>query len=140
MKAVNPLTDHEKITLKEVIANHPKNRVRIRAHAIILSDKGYSILALTDILDAKFETISSWIDHWEACGMLGLYDAVRIGRKPIYTEAEVYRLKSLVDEEPHQLKRAQAILEEETGKKSSLDTIKRNIKKVITVTKEPDTH
>ena len=72
--------------------------------------------------------------------MLGLYDAVRIGRKPIYTEAEVYRLKSLVDEEPHQLKRAQAILEEETGKKSSLDTIKRNIKKVITVTKEPDTH
>lgn len=48
--------------------------------------------------------------------MIGLYDAVRIGRKPIYTEAEVYRLKSLVDEEPHQLKRAQAILEDETGK------------------------
>lgn len=77
-------------------------------------------MALTDIFDAKFDTISSWVDHWEACGIVRLYDAVCIGRKPIYTEAEVYRLKSLVNEEPHQLKRAQAILEEETGKKIQL--------------------
>ena len=81
-------------------------------------------MALTDIFDAKFDTILSYINHWEACGIIGLYDAVRIDRKPIYTETKVYRLRSLVDEEPHQLKRAQAILEEETGKKFSLDTIK----------------
>ncbi|CAG22741.1 hypothetical protein PBPRB0869 [Photobacterium profundum SS9] len=140
MKAVNPLTENEQITLKEAIANHPKNRVRTRAHAIFLSDKGYTILTLTDIFDAKFETVSSWIDHWGTSGIVGLYDATRIGRKPIYTETEVQRLKSLIDDEPHQLKRAQAILEEETGKKSSLDTLKRNIKKVATVTKGLGTH
>lgn len=140
MKSVKPLTTDEKITLKEAIANHPKNRVRTRAHAIILSDKGYPIMKLADIFETKFDTISSWIDQWELNGIMGIYDGIRIGRKPIYTEDEIQLLISFIDEEPHQIKRAQALLEEATGKKSCLDTIKINIKKMASVTKEHDTH
>ena len=71
---------------------------------------------------------------------MGIYDGIRIGRKPIYTEEEIQLLISFMDEEPHQIKRAQALLEEATDKKSCLDTIKINIKKMASVTKEHDTH
>ena len=52
MKLVKLLITHEKIILKEAIANHPKNRVQTRAHAIIFSDKGYPIMKLAGVLSA----------------------------------------------------------------------------------------
>jgi len=136
MKIVKPLSHDELITLQEAYANHPKKRVRIRAHAIILSNKNYPIKALADIFDAKFETVSLWLDLWEQNGVSGLFDAPRKGRPSIYTSVDIEVLKEFVDEEPHQLKRAKAKLESITKKKSSLNTIKRLLKKQDTATKE----
>ena len=60
---------------------------------------------------------------------MGLLEPTLTGRETIYNDVEAQRLKELVDEEPHQLKRAQSILEQETGKKASLYTLKRMLKK-----------
>lgn len=138
MKAVKTLSHDELITLQEAYANHPKKRVRVRAHAIMLSNKGYPIKVLANIFDAKFETVSLWLDLWEQNGVAGLFDAPRKGRPSIYTCAEIDILKKLVDEEPHQLKQAQSKLESITKKRSSLNTIKRLLKKQGTAIKEPD--
>ena len=72
---------------------------------------------------------SQWVDRWYEQGIMGLLEPTLTGRETIYNDVEAQRLKELVDEEPHQLKRAQSILEQETGKKASLYTLKRMLKK-----------
>jgi len=99
------------------------------AHAMLLSAKGYSCDAIADILSAHRTTVSLWIDAWHAKGLAGLRDEPRPGRPPIYSAAERARLQALVDEQPHQLKAAQARLEAETGKTASPRTVKRCLKK-----------
>ena len=61
---------------------------------------------------------------------IGLYDLPRSGRMPIFNEEDVKLLKSLTDEEPRKIKCTQAKMEKETGKKASLFTVKRALKKV----------
>ena len=140
MKSVKPLSKDELITLQEAYANHPKKRVRIRAHAIILSSKKYSIKVLADIFDTRFDTVSLWLDLWDENGITGLFDAPRKGRPLIYNSNDIEILKALVDKEPHQLKQVKATFELKTNKKSSSGTIKRLLKKTGIVIKEQDIH
>ena len=58
----------------------------------------------------------------------GERDAPRIGRPPIYNAEQQQRLRELVDEEPRQLKRAQARLAAETGKPAGTRTLTRILK------------
>ena len=41
MNFIEPLEEAEKITLREMHANHSSPSVRMRAHAVLLSDKGF---------------------------------------------------------------------------------------------------
>jgi len=89
-----------------------------------------------DIADLSFVTpdvVSNWLNHWESDGLSGLYDAPRHGRPPIYTKSDGVHLKAFLDESPQQLRQAQAQLTELTGKSSSLDTVKRLLKKTPTI-------
>ncbi len=51
----------------------------MRAHAILLSSKGFSIDDITFISDAHRDSVSSWIDHWNKHEIKGLYDKPRSG-------------------------------------------------------------
>lgn len=130
MKTVSTLTEAEQITLTAAYHDGPWPAFRQRAHAMLLSAKGYSCDAIADILSAHRTTVSLWIDAWNAKGLAGLRDEQRPGRPPIYSDAERARLQALVDEQPHQLKAAQARLEAETGKAASTMTVKRCLKKI----------
>lgn len=129
MKNVTPLTEETQQTLQEMQLNHPKSQCRRRAQAILLNAKGFSIPKLVKIISVRRNTISQWIDQWEDYGLVGLYDLPRSGRPPIFNEEEVELLKSITDEEPRKIKRTQAKMEEKTGKKASIDTLKRALKK-----------
>jgi transposase len=87
---------------------------------------------LWSILDVRRDAISEWITRWEEEGLIGLYDRPRPGRPSIYTETEVELLKTLVDEDPRQIKTAQTKLIELTEKESSTSTLKRVLKKNLT--------
>ena len=130
MKFAQPIPEAVRVTLQEMHMNHPTFRCRQRAQAILLSVRGFSIAELWSILDVRRDAISGWIDRWESEGLLGLYDRPRTGRPTIYTEAEVDQLKTLVDDEPRQIKTAQIQLAEMTGKEASTSTLKRLLKKV----------
>ena len=52
----------------------------MRAHAILLSAKGYRLDQLADIFEADRDTVSRWLDDWLTCGLEGLSDAPRPGR------------------------------------------------------------
>lgn len=136
MKYITPLTEAEQITLENAQKNHEHHRTRIRAHAILLSHKRYTISQLSDIFDAGRDTISIWLNNWENKGIVGLFDESRSGRPPCLTEKEQKQLTVYIDEDPHQLKSAIARLEKETGKKVSAQTYKRVLKKTIIALKD----
>ena len=128
MKFAQPIPEEVRVTLTEMYMNHPTFRCRQRAQAILLSVRGFTIEALWSILDVRRDAISGWIDRWEEEGLLGLYDRPRAGRPRIYTEVEVNLLKTLVDEEPRQIKTARIQLADMTQKTASTSTLKRLLK------------
>ena len=129
MKFVQTLSDAELCTLTDAYTFGPQPGFRRRAHAIVLSHKGYSIIQISDILGSHRETVSIWFDAWKEEGLCGLKAETRPGRPSIYDASERERLKALVAESPHQLKTVQAQLEQETGKTSCTETVKRALKK-----------
>lgn len=130
MKFAEPIPEEVRETLQEMYMKHPTFRCRQRAQAIMLSARGFTINQLRAILEVRRDAISDWLDRWESEGLLGLYDLPRTGRPSIYTDAEVDQLKTLVDDEPRQIKTAQIQLAEMTGKEASTSTLKRLLKKV----------
>jgi len=130
LKFIKPLSHVEKQTLEEAHRNHSTFRVRYRAQALLLNARGYSVVQLQNLFQVGRDTVSAWLDRWEREGIVGLFDEVRSGRPPIFTHDEQDKLKTYVDENPHQLKEAAARLNEETGKHASLYTHKRALKKI----------
>lgn len=102
----------------------------MRAHAILLSSRHYSIPQLADIFDIDRDTISHWIDLWKTKGLMAVFDEKRSGRPPILTDDELQRLTELVQVEPRQLKKSHAQLSLETGKKFSLQCLISALKKM----------
>ena len=133
MKYVSSFIEAIRQTLHEMYLNHPKPRCRQRAQAILLNAEGFNIPKLVEIFPVRRNAISDWIDRWEKYGLMGLYDLPCSGRTPIYNAQEVERLKAITDEEPRKIKRTQAKMEEETGKKASIFTIKRALKKSMAI-------
>lgn len=128
MKFAKPLSPSQKQELEQIYKHHSQHRVRQRAHAILLSDRGYPIKALAALYDVKRDTMSAWLDAWEADGVSGLAEDPRSGRPMLLTEDNREQFKALLDENPHQLKRTVACFEEDTGVSASLKTYKRTLK------------
>lgn len=129
MKFVSPISKETEQKLNEIYKNSDTFRLRQRAHAILLSARGYKLEQLQDILQVDRDTLSVWIDRFEAKGIEGLSDLPRSGRPSIYDNEELLTFKEMVDKEPRKIKQAQAALQESTGKTSSLDTLKNGLKK-----------
>ena len=88
MNFTEPLEEAEKITLREMLANHPSSSVRMRAHAVLLSEKGFRIKELAEIFDKCRQTVSGWITAWRRDGLTGLFNASGGGRAKTLTEGE----------------------------------------------------
>ena len=126
----NPaLSEAECETLRAAWKDGPNGRVRRRAQAVYLAHRGYGRIALSALFEVGVDTISAWLDGWERAGLRGWYDEPRAGRPPIYTLDEAARLCEWLDEEPRQLRQAQARLAQATGKPASRQTVRRIVKK-----------
>lgn len=88
MNFTEPLEEAEKITLREMHANHPSHSVRMRAHAVLLSEKGFEIKELSEIFDKCGQAVSGWITSWRRGGLTGLFNASGGGRPKKLTEEE----------------------------------------------------
>lgn len=131
MKYVTPLASQDKDALTLVYQTHTNHRVRQRAHAILLSNRGYKIPDISLLLESHRDRVSAWIDRWHQEGITGLYDHPRSGRPLIYNHEDIDYLKQALDKQPQQLGLAKADLEQFTGKKSSKGTLKRALKKAL---------
>ena len=125
LKFVAKLTPEEEATLTEAHRNHPSFRVRQWAYAILLNNRKCVAAWLGGLFGAQHETVSSWLDKWEAGGLMGIYDCPRSGRPARFTAGEQADFLGYIDENPHQPKAAAARLVEKTGKEAGHDAFKR---------------
>ncbi|MEZ4913230.1 MAG: helix-turn-helix domain-containing protein [Chitinophagales bacterium] len=63
-------------------------RVRHRAQALLLSDKGFDIATLSNIFGVYRDTISVWFSNWERAGEEGLLDKAKSGRPRKFSAEE----------------------------------------------------
>lgn len=129
MKFVKKLAEPVIITLKELMKNHHNHKARIRAHSILLSDSGYKMDQIADILFInQTDTISLWFNLWDSIGLIGLFDEKRSGRPEILSSDEKVEAIKSAKESPRNLRLSLADLYDKTKKMVSLDTLKRILK------------
>src|SRR2546427_6491514 len=87
-KFVNPLTSAQRDQLGEIMKSSAPQRKRMRAHAILLSERRYSIDQIADIYQVDRDRVSQWLDWWEGDQFDGLDYYPRSGRPPKLTENE----------------------------------------------------
>ena len=116
MKFVNSLSESEQAVLEQTHRVGATHRVRQRAHAVLLSAKGYSLEQLADIFSVDRDVVSSWLTRWQTNGMDGLADAAKSGR-PRKVDAKVEA--ALVDLLAHPTPNLKSVVEAELKKKKS---------------------
>lgn len=124
MKFVEPLDPQTRQTLRDLSRNHNNARVRQRAHAVLLSDKGYKIDSIADIFEVDRDTVSRWLDNWQARRLDGLPDDPRTGRPPTLSDQEQDQALKMVLEDPRQIKLGLAKIREYFETTLSLDWLR----------------
>ena len=74
------LTTSEQKALKHIADTSSDRRERSRAHALLLSAKGYYVEQLADIFFVDRDTIARWLDRWQESKASSLKDGQRSGR------------------------------------------------------------
>lgn len=102
-KHVHPLSDSELTELQQVIAKHPKPRVRVRAIMIRMSHEGLSAPEIATLLGVSRQTVLHQIQRYEDSGIIGIEDRPRPGA-PAKANAEyIAKLKEAVASDPREL-------------------------------------
>ncbi len=81
MKFISALTEADQKALEALHRDGKTHRQRQRAHAVLLSSKGFALEQLADIFSADRDTVSGWLDQWQERGLSGLADAPKPGRR-----------------------------------------------------------
>lgn len=105
-KFVQGLTDDKQRQLKAIMKSDAPQSKRKRAHAILLSFRGYSIDQIADIYEIDRDRVSQWFEWWAELEFDGLGDERRSGRPPKLSVAEQEQAVEIVQEEPRSIKRA----------------------------------
>jgi len=126
---IKKLTKAQVLRLEQIRDNGENNRIRHRAHAILLSFQETSVNELVRIFQSNRNTICGWLDRWESEGFQGLADKPRPGAPSKLDEQEQVRALELLELTPQSSNTALLELQKETGKQISLDTLKRLAKK-----------
>ena len=88
MKFIAALTQADQTALENMHHQAKTHRQRQRAHAVLLSSKGFTLEQLADIfsvdrdtVSVDRDTVSGWLDAWQQRGLDGLADAPKPGRR-----------------------------------------------------------
>lgn len=116
-KFVQDLTDEQQRQLKVIMKSNAPQSKRKRAHAILLSYRGYSIDQIASIYEVDRDRVSCWFEWWASAGFEGLGDDERSGRPPKLSIAEQAQAVEIVGEEPRSVKRAVSEISQRIKKK-----------------------
>lgn len=128
------ITEVEEKALKEGWKNGKRATFRQRCHYILLSHQGKEILEISEIYQVSRQVIYKWFNKYEKEGISGLYTGKGQGRPAIIridNETEIKRVEELVEASPQNLKIVVGQIEEEFGRKMSVKTLQRILKKKV---------
>jgi len=82
------LTTQQTQQLTQLYKTSQNHRERQRAHALLLSQRNYTIPDLADLFEVDRDTISRWMDRWrewltDSQKTLALHDQTRSGRPAV---------------------------------------------------------
>lgn len=126
------LSPEEILTLAEGVKHHLKAHFRTRCESLLLSNRGYTVIAIAELLEVRTHTVRFWMDNWEQQGLVGLNIRPGRGRKlslPINKPAFLEDLQTQIRLNPQSL----AVVALEMSKKwdclLSKESLQRFIKK-----------
>jgi transposase len=117
-KFVQDLTDEQQSGLQAVMKSDSPHRKRMRAHAILLSARRFSIDQIAAIYEVDRDRVSVRLDWWQAAQFDGLEDEPRTGRPPKLSTDEQVAILEIVKQEPRSTRRAVSEFHERSKKKS----------------------
>lgn len=123
-KFVKPLRAEQREELQAVMKSAAPQRKRMRAHAVLLSARHYSLDQIADIYQVDRDRVSQWLERWEADQVDGLDDEPRSGRPPKLTEAERQDALKITLQEPRSIKTGLQRIADEVGKLLSGETLR----------------
>jgi transposase len=85
-KFVKPLTQAQQQRLQEIQKTAPAHRTRMRAHAVLLSARGYTLDQIADIYQQDRDRVSLWLDWWSNDAYDGLADDPKSGRPALLAD------------------------------------------------------
>lgn len=124
---VSPLTAAERESLKTTFKTHSSHSARVRAHAVLLSERQFSIDQIAEIFEVNRNTVAEWLDRWEE--EYSIEDTPGRGRKPKLDEEEQKEVVKMIDEQPQSSREVLGQVEQKMGKTISQDTLRRLAKK-----------
>src|SRR5258706_2511078 len=66
----------------EAVSRQATGRVALRAHMVLLSDRGYSVPEIATIYACGVDVVRTWLHRYTPHGVAGLQDHPRSGRPP----------------------------------------------------------
>jgi len=127
-KFVKPLTSKQREQLREIMTSAAPQRKRMRAHAVLLSERRYAIDQIADIYQVDRDRVSQWVDWWEEYQFDGLDDDSRSGRPPKLNEQEQKQALKIALKEPRAIKHGLKCIADEIVKIISCETLNALLK------------
>lgn len=124
-KFVAPLTPEQEARLEEILKTAPTHRRRMRAHAVLLSHRKYSVDEIADIYQADRDRVSQWLDWWGEEEFEGLDDDPRSGRPPKLSGEEQREVVRMADEDGRSSRGLVGRVATELSRVVGADTIRR---------------
>ena len=109
---------------------------RQRCQMVLLKLDGYKSKEIGLITGSCEMSVNNWINRFEQQGVAGLQTKAGRGRKPILTHEDLPVVKAAIEQERQRLTQAQHLLEQQTGKRMSKETLTRFLKLITAVTNE----
>jgi transposase len=130
------LPEAELVTLQEGHKKGSQFQFRNRCQCLVLSSQGRTVPELAQFFEINPITIYGWFDRWESHGICGLMNKPGRGRKPILSlqnSAHVKSVKAAAGKNPQSVKQIVAELEIALDTQMSVDTVKRFLKNLVSV-------
>jgi transposase len=144
---VSPLSEEQKAELEQLYRKTEVPRVRTRAQMVLLSsEKGLIADEIAEIVRESSVTVLRWLHRYSSEGVEGLKDAPRSGHPSSVSDAFRKRLLEVVRRRPRSLnleysmwtlQRLADFMAEDTGKRLSTETIRRELAKADIVFSRP---
>ncbi len=107
---------------------HPNKQGQRHAHGLLLLDQGYCFEEVAQILLRCQKSVYNWVNRWLDQGLVGLYDQMRRGRKPLLDLAACLKVEAIIEQAPRRVSQHLEEIQRQTGHLISKSTLKRTLR------------